>query len=77
MYALKKVIANDNIKGNGRRLFKAFIGRELDLSEFDASNITNMEGMFHSCTIKKVSLDGKFNTSKVRCMASMFDNSRI
>lgn len=44
----------------------------LDLSNFDTSNVTNMEDMFWDCrTLKKLDLSN-FNTSNVTNMLEMF-----
>jgi surface protein len=46
--------------------------RELDLSSFDTSNVTDMSGMFANC-IMLDSIDvSSFNTSKVTDMSDMF-----
>ena len=46
--------------------------KDIDLSEFDTSNVTNMEGMFHRCTsLTSLDLSG-FDTSKVTNMKWMF-----
>ena len=45
----------------------------LDLSNFDTSNVTNMNSMFYRCS-SITSLDlSNFNTSKVTDMGGMFD----
>ncbi len=45
----------------------------LDLSNFNTSNVTNMNGMFGSCT-SLTSLDlSNFDTSKVTSMINMFN----
>ena len=47
---------------------------EIDLSEFDASNVNDMSSMFNSCT-KLKSLDlSNLNTSQVENMNNMFTN---
>ena len=46
----------------------------IDLSEWDASKVTNMESMFFHCySLKKLNLS-KWNTSSVTNMGSMFSN---
>ena len=45
----------------------------LDVSKFDTSNVTDMEGVFNNCS-KLISLDvSGFDTSKVTDMSDMFD----
>ena len=44
----------------------------LDVSKFDTSNVTNMEGMFSGCTSLTNLNVSKFNTSKVTNMGQMF-----
>ena len=45
----------------------------LDLSDFDTSNITNMNMMFASCKkLKSIKGINKFNTKKVEIMNAMF-----
>ena len=47
--------------------------KSIDLSNFDTSDVTNMNGMFMGCT-SLTSIDvNNFNTSKVTDMAFMFD----
>lgn len=47
---------------------------ELDLCNFDTSNVTNMSNMFRECS-KLTSLDlSSFNTSNVTSMMAMFEN---
>ena len=45
----------------------------LDVSTLDTSNVIQMEGMFRSCTAKKI-IFGDFNTQEVASMESMFNN---
>ena len=48
----------------------------VDLTYFDTSNITNMQGMFSSCSeLKEIKGLNKFNTSKVTDMSAMFEES--
>ena len=48
---------------------------ELDLSNWDTSNVTDMMNMFGESKIKKLVLSNKFNTSKVTGFAQMFYDS--
>lgn len=74
---IEKIIMKPNIKGDISNIFNKFRGNKLDLSEFDTSNITNMESMLSNCTINNLILGGKFDTSKVCDMNSMFQYGRI
>lgn len=48
-----------------------------NMSNFDTSNVTNMQGMFENCSsLKTVDLSG-FNTSKVITMNSMFSGTGL
>ena len=56
-------------------MFKAAALTTLDVSKFDTSNVTNMEGMFNPCT-GLTTLDlSNFDTSKVANMSYMFNGS--
>ena len=47
--------------------------QDLDLSNFDTSNVTNMSFMFNKCNkLKEIKGIDKFNTSKVINMESLF-----
>ena len=53
-------------------MFNRYQGTELDLTNFDTSNVTNMNYMFSSCN-NLTSLDvSRFDTSKVTAMNNMF-----
>ena len=59
---------------NCNSMFTAYKGRELDLSNFNTSNVTDMSGMFSGCS-SLTSLDlSNFNTSNVNVISSMFYN---
>ena len=46
--------------------------KQIDVSGFDTSRVTNMSGMFNECeTVKKLDVTG-FDTSKVTDMSAMF-----
>ena len=67
-----------NPKGNisCRNMFTTWKGTELDLSNFDTSNIENMNGMFEGCeNLKELDLSN-FDTSKVKDMSYMFNGCR-
>lgn len=55
-------------------MFKGFYG-ELNISNFDTSNVKWMDEMFHSAKIPNVDLSS-FDTRKVESMARMFASSR-
>ena len=74
---LEKVRMGPNVKGDLAVLFCGFKGDKLDLSDFDTSNITNMDSMFEWCYAKHIHLGNKFNTSKVESMKFMFCSSKI
>ena len=47
----------------------------LDLSNFDTSNVNDMEGMFNKCNkLKEIKGINQFNTVKVKNMRVMFHN---
>ena len=47
----------------------------LDLSNFNTSNVNNMEWMFNECfKLKEIKGINKFNTNKVTKMKAMFQN---
>jgi len=74
----KKVVFEDAFKptfSDGQELFNyCRYTEEFDFSHFDTSNITNMNGMFRSSTIKKLDLS-TFETSQVTTMEEMFKYS--
>ena len=51
---------------------------EIDLSQFDSSEVTDMSSMFDTCTfLNRINLNG-FKTSSVKNMAGMFrSNERL
>ena len=58
-----------------KAMFKSTNLTTLDLSSFNTSNVTDMEGMFNPCT-SLTTLDlSTFNTSKVTNMSYMFNGS--
>lgn len=69
---LKKVIMGPNVKGSLQSVFADFEGEVLDLTDFDTSNITDMQHMFYDSKIKHIILGDKFITSKVTNMKRMF-----
>ena len=57
---------------NGYRMFyECYSLKELDVSGFDTSKVTNMSEMFCSCSLKELDVSG-FDTSKVTNMSKMF-----
>lgn len=58
-----------------RNMFTTCVCEELDLSGWDASNVTRMDSMFQNCSnLKTVKIGNLFDTSKVTNMNSMFYN---
>ena len=69
-----KVIYKGNKIKSMRGLFYGYKGKQLDLSNFDTSKVTDMSEMFRCCE-KLTSLDlSNFDTSKVTNMSLMFDD---
>ena len=65
-----------NPKGNTScyRMFEDFEGTNLDLLNFDTSNVTNMNNMFSDCkSLENLNLS-RFNTKNVVNMSGMFFN---
>ena len=55
------------------RMFSYYEGQTLDLSNFDTSNVTDMNHMFTACKFTvKFTLGDKFDTSNVTDMSGMF-----
>ena len=53
---------------------KCYELENLDLTNFNTANVTNIECMFHECKkLKKIKGISKFNTNKVISMERMFD----
>ena len=73
--SVKKVIVNPGVKVNtiGAYLFHDFRNcTEMDISNLDTSNVTNMRGMFYNCSgLTSLDVTG-FDTSKVTDMTDMF-----
>ena len=65
-----KVIGGSKLEQTGH-MFSGFKADSLDLSLFDTSNVTNMEGMFENCRAQSINL-ASFNTSNVNDMNYMF-----
>ena len=64
---------NLNITNNCSNMFYYCKAEEIDVSEFNTSNVTNMYQMFYNCS-SLTSLDLKnFDTSKVKNMYNMFN----
>ena len=56
------------------KMFSYYKGETLDLSDFDTSNVTNMDGMFSNCALPEgFILEDKFDTSNVTYMHEMFE----
>ena len=59
---------------NTSQMFRSCSGlTSLDLSNFDTSNVTNMDGMFSSCRFTSLDLSN-FDTSNVTNMSYMFNS---
>ena len=72
MSAIKKIPALTNSGTNCAYMFYEFAGTDIDLSNFDTSNVTDMKYMFYDCT-NLTSLDlSSFDTSKVVYFGDMF-----
>lgn len=69
---VEKVIMNSNVHGSLRGIFKSFKGSELDLTDFDTSNINDMSIMFNYCESKSITFSEKFDTSNVKYMDHIF-----
>lgn len=51
--------------------------KRIDLSDWDTSNVTDMNEMFANCeSLTEINLTGKFNTSKVEDMSNMFTDCK-
>ena len=50
---------------------------EIDLSNFDTSNVENMQSMFHGCSLLTSLHFSNFVTSKVKIMQSMFNGCSL
>ena len=58
-------------------MLEMFLGsniKEIDLSNFDTSNVINMDGMFRQCNFSKLDLSN-FNTSKLKSAKLMFQRN--
>lgn len=74
---IEKIIMHSNVHGVLYDTFRLFKGEKIDLSEFDTSNIEDMDGMFASCEAKSIRFGDLFNTSKVMYMSNMFFNCKV
>ena len=69
---LKVIHRNNKIKDMSY-LFCGFMGNKLDLSEFDTTNVLNMNCMFTQCSfLSELNING-FKTNQVRLMNGMFN----
>lgn len=57
-------------------IFINFQGTEIDLTNFDTSNVTDMNSAFYGCINVKTLNLSNFNTSKVTNMYGMFQNCK-
>ena len=60
-----------------RQLFIGLAPHNIDLSEWDTSNVTNMNGMFEDCTNFKSANIANWDTSKVEDMRWVFTGSKF
>lgn len=67
-----KVVHKYNQIKDMQSLFENFDGKELDLSQFDTTGASDMQGMFFNCTLLEKLNISNFNTSTVFDMNSMF-----
>lgn len=74
---LEKIKMCDNVKGSLVALFKNMECKQLDLTEFDTSNVNSMDAMFSGAYIDKVIFSDTFNTRYVKNMQGMFNSSKI
>ena len=57
-----------------RMFYECSLMEELNLSNFDSSNVTDMEAMFNEChKLKEIKGINNFNTFKVTKMKAMFN----
>ena len=71
-YMIKKIPKVKNEGKDNSYMFNYFNGTEIDLSEFDTSEVTSMERMFGSCK-NLTNIDvSNFNTENVTTMRNMF-----
>ena len=63
---------NLNITNNCANMFYYCKAEEIDVSEFNTSNVTNMYQMFYDCNALTSLYLSNFNTSNVKSMNSMF-----
>ncbi len=74
--SILEVIGGAGLKSTAE-MFRNVECKELNLSSFDTSNVTDMSGMFYNCKVGSLDLSGFFNTSNVVDMSSMFRNIDI
>ncbi|EAE8309329.1 BspA family leucine-rich repeat surface protein [Listeria monocytogenes] len=73
---ITNIVLEDKVflSGSCASLFLSSVVTSLDLSNFDTSNVTNMNGMFHNSAATSLDLSS-FDTSNVTTMSNMFRDS--
>ena len=71
-----ELIWNNEINNSDYIFYKCLNITEIDLSNFNTSQVTSMNHMFDGCaSLNSINLDlSKFNTTKVTSMSSLFNN---
>ena len=73
---IKKLPATKNSGASMNSYFQNYRGQELDLTNIDTSNVTNMSDLFNNCS-NLTNLDlSNFDTSKATTISGMFINCR-
>ena len=69
-YNVLKLIGGSGLRAT-KHMFVHCEAQSIDLSNFDTSNVTNMQSMFYECKADSINLSS-FDTSKVTNMSDMF-----
>lgn len=73
--AVKKVVSDSPAIKDISYMFTVSYSTEMDVTDINTENVTNMIGVFSSSLIKSVDV-GEWDTSKVKSMSKMFYNAR-